>query len=97
MSDLCNSVTAFGALFIMLAFVVAAIEAVIAIIVKWQARKTQPSPGALPTLAGVNLGPILEALARVLAALKDLPPWIGFFLAGLALVWTASTAPQLCT
>jgi hypothetical protein len=91
---LCGSVNLFAVGFIGLAFAAVFLEVVVPLIAKRPAPKGKQ--GSRPTL-NAEVGAALEGLAKVLAALKDLPPWIAIFLAGLALAWTATSAPGLCT
>ena len=94
MSGLCDWVSEFAVAFIGLAILVI----IVGVIFPMFARKPQTDGQARPRVMflRVDVAPILDALAKVLAALKDLPPWMAIFLAGLALVWTAATAPGLC-
>ena len=91
MGGLCNSVTGFASLFIILAFAVAVIETGLALYAKWKAFQE-----ARKAHEGYAAEGILDALAKVLAALKDLPAWVAIFLAAMALVWTATSAPGIC-
>ena len=97
MAGLCNTVTGFASLFIVLAFIIALVETGLALWAKWKALQTAPKTQAQLTDNADGLAKVLEALAKVLAALKDLPAWIAILLAGLALAWTATSAPGLCT
>jgi hypothetical protein len=96
MGGLCNTVTGFASLFIVIAFVVALVETGFALWAKLQALRSAGKTERQIAGGGEALGPVLEALAKVLAALKDLPAWVAIFLAGLALAWTAISAPGLC-
>jgi len=97
MVGLCNTVTGFASLFILLAFVVALAETGLVLWAKWTAL--HPKSKKYSELAGGadGVAKVLEALAKVLGALKDLPAWVAIFLAAMALVWTATSAPHLCT
>ena len=89
---LCLSVSLSAILFVFLAFGVAVIETVILLKAKREALdKAQQSREQ------IKVDTFLEALAKVLAALKDLPAWVAIFLAAMALVWTVTSAPHLCT
>ena len=96
MGGLCNSVTGFASLFIVLAFVVALVETGLTLWAKFKALKSTPKTQAGLTDNMDGLAKVLEALAKVLSALKDLPVWVAILLAGLALAWTATSAPHLC-
>jgi hypothetical protein len=96
MGGLCNTVTGFASLFIVLAFAVAAAETFLVLWAKWTAM--HPKSDRYSEFAGGadGVAKVLEALAKVLGALKDLPAWVAILLAGLALAWTATSAPHLC-
>ena len=98
MGILCNAVQLAAILFLALSFIVAAAETGIALAAK---RKALEAGTKAPTdLASADLDGLakaIEALKGLLLALKDLPAWIALFLAALALVWTATSAPHLCT
>jgi hypothetical protein len=95
MSGLCNVVQGTASLFLQLAFVAAVAETLLLLIAKAIALNNAPSKRSeLQSLNG--LGDALEGLAKILAALKDLPAWVAIFLAALALGWTAAAAPHLC-
>ena len=96
MVGLCNTVSGFASLFIVLAFVVALVETSLALYAKWKALKAAPKTGAQLADSAADAAKVIEALAKVLAALKDLPLWVAILLAGLALAWTATSAPGLC-
>jgi len=93
MSGLCETVTLSAKGFMGLAFLVAAAEMAIALIVSLRAAKAGKKA---PNTLGAGVEGTLDALAKILAALKDLPAWVAIFLAALALVWTAASAPGLC-
>jgi hypothetical protein len=97
MGGLCNTVTGFAGLFIVLAFVVALVETGLVLWAKAKALRSAPNPQAQLVDGAEGLAKVLEALAKLLASLKDLPAWVAILLAGLALAWTATSAPGLCT
>jgi hypothetical protein len=87
-------------LFLLAALAGALVETWAIIKAKLKAAKDGP-PAAVETLRAAlvpgGLDPkLLEALKGLLEALKGLPAWISVFLAGLALLWVAGTAPELC-
>ena len=96
MGGLCNTVTGFASLFIILAFVVAVVETALVLWAKWTALHPKSKRYAELAAGADGVAKVLEALARVLGALKDLPAWVAILLAGLALAWTAIAAPGLC-
>jgi len=95
MTSLCTTVGNFAGLFLLLAAIAALAETAVLVIAKTRALKKEPV-GAPGGTKKESLAPELEGLAKVLNALKELPAWVALFLAGLALVWTASAAPKLC-
>ena len=96
MSGLCSSVSGFGFLFLLIAALAAIAETQLTLLAKRKALKAAPETKK-DFVKTEGLAKVLEALAKVLLALKDLPAWVAVFLAGLALVWTATSAPGLCT
>ena len=94
MGGLCSQVAGLAHWFLVIALVFAVTETAASVWVKLHPRT--PDGEGRRTVAGPMLGPIVEGLAKVLAALKDLPAWVAILLAGLALVWTATSAPGLC-
>ena len=90
MSGLCNTVSDLAELFLWAARGVAVLETAASLWLAFRrADENQRTHDAL--------GPDFDGLAKVLAALKDLPKWVAVFLAALALVWTATSAPNLCS
>ncbi len=91
MGGLCNNLVGWAEWFLWFAFAAAIVEVGLAL---WAKRPKK----ALDRERDERLaaGPDLDGLAKVLQALKNLPPWIAIFLAALALAWTAATAPGLC-
>jgi hypothetical protein len=89
MDGLCSNVTYAAYAFLWLSFAIAVAETLVAIFGKKAADSRREF--------AANIEGILDALARVLAALKGLPAWVAIFLAAMALVWTATSAPNLCT
>jgi len=95
MGGLCSRVSDLAGYFLLAALVIAILEIAVPLLMKL--FKRAPEPEAKDGKSREPLGPILDALARLLTALKDLPAWVAVFLAGLALVWTAASAPHLCS
>ena len=91
MGVLCNNLLGWAEWFLWFAFAAAIAEVGLALWAKWPKKGRDRERHE-----GVAAGPDLDGLAKVLQALKDLPPWIAIFLAALALAWTAATAPGLC-
>ena len=91
MGGLCNNLVGWAEWFLWFAFAAAIVEVGLAL---WAKRPKK----ALDRERDERLAarPDLDGLAKVLQALKNLPPWIAIFLAALALAWTAATAPGLC-
>ncbi len=95
MSDVCWNVKVLASLFLWLALIAALVETGLPLVARWKAlRQGKAAPKAREQL---SFDGFLDALAKVLTALKDLPAWVAIFLAGLALVWTRSAAAGLCT
>ena len=93
MDGLCSNVTYAAYAFLWLSFAIAVAETLVAIFGKTAVDGAADSRRNLTA----NIEGILDALARVLAALKGLPAWVAIFLAAMALIWTATSAPNLCT
>ena len=91
MGGLCSSLAGWAEWFLWFAFLAAIAEVAIAMWAKLPKKKTGED-----THQGITAGPDFDGLAKVLAALKDLPPWIAIFLAAMALAWTAASAPKIC-
>jgi hypothetical protein len=91
MGGLCNNLVGWAEWFLWFAFAAAIVEVGLAL---WAKRPKKALDRERHE--GLAAGPDLDGLAKVLQALKDLPPWIAIFLAALALAWTAATAPGLC-
>ena len=94
MGGLCNTISDLAWCFLWGAAVFAVVETVVSIWVTLWPRK--PDGKTDEGFAG-DPGQAMDALAKVLTALKDLPAWVAIFLAGMALVWTGTSAPGLCT
>lgn len=97
MGSLCNWVSGLAGLFLLSALIVALAETALLLFLKWQSLQQQPKAGFAGAESLEGLAKVIDAFKGLLLALKDLPAWIALFLAGLALVWTASSAPHLCT
>jgi hypothetical protein len=99
MGGLCTTVGNFAWIFLLLAAIAALFETALLVIAKWGALKKAPAaPADVAAAADMDgLAKVLAAIKDMLLALKELPAWFALFLAGLALVWTASAAPHLCT
>ena len=83
--------------FLWLALAVAAVETAFALAAKFFALNKAPRGQEIKGLPDPDkMAKIIEALTKLLLALKDLPLWIAIFLAGGALLWTAIAAPNLC-
>jgi hypothetical protein len=95
MTSLCTTVGNFAGLFLLLAAIAALAETAVLVMTKLRVLKKE-APSAQGGTKAESLAPELEGLAKVLNALKELPAWVALFLAGLALIWTASAAPKLC-
>ena len=91
MSGLCNNLEGWAQWFLWFAFLAAIAEVGLALWAKWPRKKIDHGADQ-----GIAAGPDFDGLAKILVALKDLPPWIAIFLAAMALVWTATSAPGLC-
>ena len=94
---LCGTVNFTAILFLILALLVAVAETFLVLWAKWAALHPKSITHTNLREAGGNMTAVLEALAKGLGALKDLPAWVAIFLAAMALVWTATYAPGLCT
>ena len=90
MGGLCNTVTGFASLFIVIAFVVALVETGFALWAKLQALRSAGKTERQIAGGGEALGPVLEALAKVLAALKDLPAWVAIAIGAVPTSMTAA-------
>jgi hypothetical protein len=98
MAGLCTTAGNFAGIFLLLAAIAALVETALLLVAKWRALKKAPDVQASLTASETEgLAKVLAALKDLLLALKDLPAWIALFLAALALVWTASAAPHLCS
>lgn len=88
----------FAPWFLWLTLLVAAVESAFALWAKFVAVNKAPPGPKLDALPDPDkLAKIIEALTKLLLALKDLPAWIALFLAGGALLLLAASAPNLCT
>jgi hypothetical protein len=96
MAQLCATVGDFAGVFLLIAALAAFIETGLLIVAKTRALQQQPTKPLAGEASMGDLAKVLEALKNLLLALKDLPAWIAIFLAALALVWTATSAPGLC-
>jgi hypothetical protein len=98
METFCASVSILAVLFLGVALIIVLAETGIALQAKRKALATAPEerPKLTDSASMESLAKLLEALKGLLLALKDLPAWFAIFLAGLALVWTATSAPNLC-
>jgi len=99
MSFSCTSVWILTNAFLWVALVAAVAETALTLWLKWDAARKRPSDvGATKeALATAGWTQFIEALSKLLSALKDLPAWVAIFLAGLALLWTAGSVPHLCS
>ena len=94
MVRLCSTITDFTGLFLFLALLVALADIGLTFWSRWKARDITPKRAAADP---DKLAKLVEALTKLLLALKDLPAWFALFLAGMALAWTRIYAANLCT
>ncbi|MCL6683168.1 hypothetical protein [Sphingomonas alba] len=88
MSGLCSSFTYAAHAFLWLSLIVAIVET-------YHAIFTPAKPGGEVQREKLTAETV-DAIGRVLTALKDLPAWVAIFVAAMALVWTMTSAPGLC-
>ena len=96
MAASCTSLRLLTELFLWVSLAFAIAETALTLLVKWMAARHPP-----PHPAKIQADPdawtkFLDALTKLLLALKDLPAWIAIFLAGLALLWIGGHQPPVC-
>ena len=93
----CNSIWLLTNLFLWVALITAAIETAMTLWIKWETWKKPPSLKSDRVIANPgDWAKLLEALTKLLQALKDLPAWVAIFLAALALLWSTTSVSGLC-
>jgi hypothetical protein len=94
----CNSIWLLTNLFLWAALIFAGIETAVTLRIKWETWKRTPHPQSDRVTADPgDWAKLLEALTKLLLALKDLPAWVAIFLAGLALLWSSTSVSHLCS
>jgi hypothetical protein len=84
-------------LFLWAALLFAIAETTLSLWVKWMAARHSPPPPSRTAADPDAWAKFLDALTKLLLALKDLPAWIAILLGGLALLWSAGSVPHVCS
>ncbi|MGH6730027.1 MAG: hypothetical protein ACREBK_07720 [Sphingomicrobium sp.] len=94
MTNLCSNIGTIAELFLWFSLGFAILETGVMLIAK--SRTPQVPPPSTMANDPDAWAKVLEALTKLLLALKDLPAWIAIFLAGLALLWSLGGIPRVC-